>query len=378
MEIKTSFGDIFDKLTILDIKLKNINEQYKLNDINKERQYLLSIVNNQMANGYIKYLYNCLYHINMKIYIGLIDIRSINRSSNNDYLEILEWNDMRFRIKNKINIFLDSLFKEHKGYKVKKVLLLSHLGMGDQITINGAVNELSFLYDEVVVVSKQIHKNNMEKLYQHDKSISILYINDDVDISPNYGSSIDKLLNFKNNNYDLFLTSSHKHPIGNNPLKKVINESNEFYEQFYCDIGLDHHDRKIYTYIPRYNLQIELYNKLINICKNYIFIHNKGNFEVEFNYDNDNILYFSVNENFYKNFPHHKFYNVWEEFGLYDLLDYVKIIENAKELYMTDSSFFCLSSVLQLTHIEIKKVYIRKKYYTLKNWSNYINEWSIN
>ena len=59
-------------------------------------------------------------------------------------------------IKNKINILCQSILKEQKGYKDKRLLIFPHTGMGDQLTVMGAIRQLSLEHDEIkIVVLKQ-------------------------------------------------------------------------------------------------------------------------------------------------------------------------------------------------------------------------------
>ncbi len=48
MKIEVSHGEIVDKLTILQIKKENITDPSKLDNIVKEYDYLLSIVENDL------------------------------------------------------------------------------------------------------------------------------------------------------------------------------------------------------------------------------------------------------------------------------------------------------------------------------------------
>jgi hypothetical protein len=48
MNIEVSHGEIVDKLTILQIKKENITDSTKLDNIIKEYDYLLSVVENDL------------------------------------------------------------------------------------------------------------------------------------------------------------------------------------------------------------------------------------------------------------------------------------------------------------------------------------------
>ena len=82
----------------------------------------------------------------------------------------------------KINNLCDSKLKEQKGYNLKTAFVLTHLGLGDNITSIGAVRYLSTCYDRVIVVCKEKNKKNMELFYSDDESIEIYSVIDDKDI----------------------------------------------------------------------------------------------------------------------------------------------------------------------------------------------------
>lgn len=122
--------------------------------------------------------------------------------------KIIEDNDRRFRVKKKINDLTNSSLKEQKGYKPKKAFVLTHLGLGDNITAIGMVRYLSTCYDEVVVVCKNRNKKNMELFYQDDDSIKIYNIENDKNISPRYGFNINKFKQITKG-YSLYLCGNH-------------------------------------------------------------------------------------------------------------------------------------------------------------------------
>ena len=61
---------------------------------------------------------------------------------------------------------------------------------------------------------------------------------------------------------------------------------------------------------------------------------------------NNNTCIYHPNINIYQDDPSHPFYHIWN--GQDNLINYATIIENASELYLIDSSFFCLAINLNL------------------------------
>ena len=119
-----SAGELFDKITILEIKKAKISNKEKLSDIEKE---LLSlnytakkfIPNKSIVSKHIEDLKN----INLKLW----DIEDGKRSAekNNDFGEkfielarnVYKFNDKRAKIKLAINTTLGSNIKEVKSYE---------------------------------------------------------------------------------------------------------------------------------------------------------------------------------------------------------------------------------------------------------------------
>ena len=119
-----SAGELFDKITILEIKKINISDKKKLNDIEKE----LSSLNKTMKKSIpdrnkINDLINKLKEINLKLW----DIEDGKRAAEkeNNFGEIFielarnvyKFNDERAKIKLAINNVLGSNIKEVKSYE---------------------------------------------------------------------------------------------------------------------------------------------------------------------------------------------------------------------------------------------------------------------
>ena len=118
-----SAGELFDKITILEIKKSKISNKEKLNNIEKELLSLKETVNKYIPNqsGISKYI-NELKNINLKLW----DIEDGKRAAekNKDFGEkfielarnVYKFNDERAKIKFAINTSLGSNIKEVKSY----------------------------------------------------------------------------------------------------------------------------------------------------------------------------------------------------------------------------------------------------------------------
>jgi hypothetical protein len=120
MKIEVSIGEIVDKLSILKIKKQEIKNKEKLDNINKEYEYLYSIVFNEMKIDVEDF--NSLFDINKKLWIveDLIRIKEKNSEFDSEFIELARsvyiTNDIRSEIKKSINIKYNSEFLEEKSY----------------------------------------------------------------------------------------------------------------------------------------------------------------------------------------------------------------------------------------------------------------------
>jgi len=120
MKIEVSIGEIVDKLTILALKKKYIDDQLKLENIQKEYSYLLDIVFNELKISLADY--NELLHINQLLWKIEDDIRvkEKNAEFDNQFIELARLvyitNDKRADTKKQINEKYGSEFREEKSY----------------------------------------------------------------------------------------------------------------------------------------------------------------------------------------------------------------------------------------------------------------------
>ena len=122
MKIDVSIGEVFDKVTILQIKLERIKDQEKLKHITHELDVLKSVLQDSsidMSNDFFKKLRST----NETLWDTEDIIREKEEKEEFD-VEFIEHarldaklNDQRFLIKNEINMFFGSQIKEQKSYE---------------------------------------------------------------------------------------------------------------------------------------------------------------------------------------------------------------------------------------------------------------------
>ena len=123
MNIEVSHGEIVDKLTILQIKKENITDPSKLDNIVKEYDYLLSVVENDLGISTESSEYLELLSINKELWVIEDDIRDKERVKEFDdaFIKLARsvyyTNDVRAKIKKEINLKYSSGFVEEKSYQ---------------------------------------------------------------------------------------------------------------------------------------------------------------------------------------------------------------------------------------------------------------------
>jgi hypothetical protein len=123
MNIEVSHGEIVDKLTILQIKKENITDPIKLDNIVKEYNYLLSVVENDLGILTESPEYLELLSINNELWVIEDDIRDKERVKefDDDFVKLARavyyTNDVRAKIKKEINLKYSSGFIEEKSYQ---------------------------------------------------------------------------------------------------------------------------------------------------------------------------------------------------------------------------------------------------------------------
>ena len=122
-KVPISWGELFDKITILQIKLENLTSKNALNNVGREFKQLHSILIKYFPNSIeAKQLEEELKQINQQLWDIEDNIRDKerNRSFDDEFIQLARSvyiiNDERSRIKRKINDIFGSEFVEEKSY----------------------------------------------------------------------------------------------------------------------------------------------------------------------------------------------------------------------------------------------------------------------
>jgi hypothetical protein len=181
LSLPVSIGEGLDKLSILDIKLDNIKDSRR-NDIKLEYDILYDKLESYVIQN--KKYYDMIKKTNTYIW-NLMDLLRDGINIEDDrYVKLCKdtiiSNDVRFRIKNKINILSNSMLKEQKGYKCLKILIDLTNYTGNHDLLIKPLLYYSILYDEIHIKSED---QTLIKFITNEfnKTIIIINITDKID-----------------------------------------------------------------------------------------------------------------------------------------------------------------------------------------------------
>ena len=124
IEIPVSFGELIDKLTILEIKKSEITDNEKLKNIQLEFELLNNKYQTKLKDTKeLQVFYDALLKVNHKLWKIEDKIRILenNKEFNEEFIDlarsVYKSNDERFAIKNEINKTFDSEIQEQKEYE---------------------------------------------------------------------------------------------------------------------------------------------------------------------------------------------------------------------------------------------------------------------
>tara|TARA_B100000683_G_scaffold135372_1_gene132138 strand:+ start:151 stop:534 length:384 start_codon:yes stop_codon:yes gene_type:complete len=118
-----SLGELVDKISILMVKQKNIKNNNKLDQVNKELNYLQATLDNHVTKDEIDVFLNSLIDINSRLWVIEDDIRECERKKQFDqkFIDLARsvyfTNDKRANIKLDINNKFGSELVEVKSYE---------------------------------------------------------------------------------------------------------------------------------------------------------------------------------------------------------------------------------------------------------------------
>jgi len=329
--IEVSTGELLDKMSILQIKIDRLDGA-KQAEAQKEYDAIAIPI---MHHDY-QYYYRLLRYFNERLWDIQQNLHEGRGDPVKDYPDIISLNDQRFKVKQKINRLSDSTLKEQKSYGDRKCVIYGHLGMGDMYWMNGAVRYFSTIYDEVVVLCKTKNIENVHMMYGDDLTIKAWPIPFDVEI----GKITEHL-------------SEHVMMACGIPAKRALTD---YPDDFYRHLGIDPGFRTQFFHHAYQGMAEILLDQVADIP--YILVHESKSsqkFDIVKHLNPDRQLIINIAYNVYP--AGHQFYEIADRFVKLPLSCYIALLEDAKEIHLVESSLACLACHLDLSRVEVKKIY---------------------
>lgn len=127
IEVPVSWGELIDKITILEIKSERMGDQAKLGNVRKELELLKSRLGARAAQPEISRLTGSLRDVNGTLWNVEDEIRACENAGDfgSRFVELARsvyiTNDRRAALKREINIVLGSDLVEEKSYQAYRV-----------------------------------------------------------------------------------------------------------------------------------------------------------------------------------------------------------------------------------------------------------------
>jgi len=244
--------------------------------------------------------------------------------------------------------------------KKTSAYFLSHNGLGDHITMIGAVNFLLQYYEVIYFLCRENNENNVKLLYEN-KSVNIVTFK-----GYNEFEECKQILeNAKNidNDVNLFISGYHKSYINSiithdellnyKPSNKNYTTDYNFIENFYKDINLDLSIYYEYFDINSSIMSKKYYEEIINYT--IVFVHTKSSIrEIDIDHiinqykDDETTIIICANKNCYDENDFK--YNIVNKYINIPVAHYIDIIKNSQKIYVIDSCFSCIVLPLYKTN----------------------------
>ena len=240
---------------------------------------------------------------------------------------------------------------------MNKILIVTHLGLGDSIFCISLINYFLKQNMEIEFICKKNNVDNLKYIFQNKKKITFLEV-----VDKNEALKICNLKNKYNTIYKSGIYSD----------KKIKSKNFPFF--IYDDINISRDILKNNFDIISTNKSIDLYSLIKD--KKYIIVCNdtsKGdlfNINQELNKLNlnlDKYLIINTQKNYYT--KEHPKFEIAEKFVFQKIIDYKDVLINSSKILITDSSLFCFCIQLKLKN-KNNQLYIRNKF---QEWTEAIH-----
>ena len=242
----------------------------------------------------------------------------------------------------------------NKTKKIKGVdfVFYSHLGLGDQIILSGAINYLSEKYGKIYLISYEKFKNSMHSLYNNNPSIEMVFLPESFNQLTQDKLQIEEfVMDYgRKNNLEILKVGYE------NQIKRL-----RFYESFYKQLKLDYQISYDYFSV---NSDKKMVEKLSLHLKNYFEI--EGNFKLIHNEHSSGFVELKdINDE-------NNIFVTRDSDPYNNLFLYEELIKNATEIHCINSSFAHLVDRFNTTGKLIYHEILGSRLKFKKEWS-YIN-----
>jgi len=168
IRLPVSVGEAVDKWNILQIKRGAVVDSHKAAFIAAELQQLAPELEPLLEQEPIRRLYAYLDYFNREIWTLCDAVRGavIDTHYAQHCINIIKYNDARFRVKNQINQWASSTLREQKNFNPQRL----GVRWGGEIwdSVAPVVRYLSFCYDEVVLAAAEC-----PAVFRDDRNVTV-------------------------------------------------------------------------------------------------------------------------------------------------------------------------------------------------------------
>lgn len=230
-----------------------------------------------------------------------------------------------------------------------RAFIYTHLGLGDMFLMNGAVRFLRERYEEVYVVSKPIYKDTVKSMYEDDPSIRIVVAND-ADLHPWVQTS----QRLRETGFDVYGCGG----FSMKPLKAIYDFPNSFYD----DMDMPRSVRRTHFRVPRTDAGKALHESFEG--RPYVVVHQEASTHTlpiveRLRATGETRLIVDLNRNQVDLAQDPIGHALVAKAIFRPFVDYAQLLEGAEEIHLIDSSVFCFTISLDLSHVRRRVYYIR-------------------